>query len=102
MYRPALLRMMLASMAMLAPLQPAAQAQLTVLDPSNLIQNALNATRALEQIRNQVLQITNQIRQLENDARNLTSLGRTFAPELMSQLDQLDQRIPGFSGNRVF
>jgi P-type conjugative transfer protein TrbJ len=51
------------------------QAQLTVFDPTNLIQNALNATRALEQIRNQVLQITNQIRQLENDARNLTSSG---------------------------
>ena len=98
MYRPALLRMMLASMAMLAPLQPAAQAQLTVLDPSNLIQNALNATRALEQIRNQVLQITNQIRQLENDARNLTSLGRTFAPELMSQLDQLDQLLNAARG----
>jgi conjugal transfer/entry exclusion protein len=32
----------------------AAQAQLAVFDPSNLIQNALNAARALEQIRNQV------------------------------------------------
>jgi P-type conjugative transfer protein TrbJ len=45
-----------------------------------------------------VLQITNQIRQLENDARNLTSLGRTFAPELMSQLDQLDQLINAARG----
>ena len=68
-----------------------AEAQLTVIDPTNLIQNALNATRALEQIRNQVLQITNQVRQLENDAKNLTRLGRSFAPELMGQLDQLDQ-----------
>lgn len=73
--------------------QAPAQAQLTVIDPSNLIQNALNATRALEQIRNQVSQITNQIRQLENDAKNLTSLGRTFAPDLMGKLDQLDALI---------
>ena len=101
MYRPALIRALslaLASMTIIAPLQPSAQAQLTVFDPSNLIQNALNATRALEQVRNQVLQITNQIRQLENDAKNLTSLGRTFAPELMSQLDQLDQLINAARG----
>ena len=83
-------RLMLGSVAIISPLPPAAEAQLTVFDPTNLIQNALNATRALEQIRNQVLQITNQVRQLENDARNLTRLGRSFAPELMGQLDQLD------------
>lgn len=88
----------LAALGLALPASPPAEAQLTVLDPSNLIQNALNATRALEQIRNQVLQITNQIRQLENDARNLTSLGRTFAPELMSQLDQLDQLINAARG----
>jgi P-type conjugative transfer protein TrbJ len=79
--------------AAIASLAPPAQAQLTVIDPSNLIQNALNATRALEQIRNQVIQITNQIRQLENDARNLASLGRTFAPDLMTKLGELDALI---------
>jgi P-type conjugative transfer protein TrbJ len=101
MYRSSLFgffRLMLASVAVISPLQPAAQAQLAVFDPTNLIQNALSAARALEQVRNQVLQITNQIRQLENDARNLTSLGRTFAPELMSQLDQLDQLINAARG----
>ena len=49
MYRPTLVRifrMLLASAALASPLQQAAQAQLTVLDPTNLIQNALNATRA--------------------------------------------------------
>jgi len=55
--------------AALAPFVAApAQAQMAVIDPSNLIQNALNAARALQQINNQVTQITNQIRQLENDA----------------------------------
>lgn len=88
-----ILRMTLAAMAAIAPVTPPAQAQMAVIDPSNLIQNALNAARALEQIQNQVTQITNQIRQLENDARNLTNLGRTFAPELMAQLDQLDTLI---------
>jgi P-type conjugative transfer protein TrbJ len=70
-----------------------AQAQLTVIDPTNLVQNALNAARALEQVRNQVTQITNQIRQLENDARNLTTLGRTFAPDIIGKLGELDALI---------
>ncbi len=70
-----------------------ASAQLTVIDPSNLVQNALNAVRALEQIRNQVTQITNQIRQLENDAKNLTNLGRTFAPDILGKLGELDTLI---------
>jgi len=70
-----------------------AQAQLTVIDPSNLIQNALNAARALDQIRNQVAQITNQIRQLENDAKNLANLGRTFAPDILGKLGELDALI---------
>jgi P-type conjugative transfer protein TrbJ len=75
----------------LAPLaaQPT-QAQLVVNDPLNLIQTALNAARALEQINNQVTQITNQIRQLENDAKNLTRLGNTFAPEIMGKLQEMD------------
>jgi P-type conjugative transfer protein TrbJ len=89
-YLARILRMTLAAMTAALPSHAPAQAQLAVFDPTNLIQNALNAARALEQIRNQVTQITNQIRQLENEARNLTSLGRTFAPDLMNQLDQLD------------
>lgn len=87
------IRAFLAGMTIIPAVAPPAQPQLAVIDPSNLIQNALNAARALEQIQNQVMQITNQIRQLENDARNLTSLGRTFAPDLMARLDQLDTLI---------
>jgi P-type conjugative transfer protein TrbJ len=89
----AIIRALLGSVALAPGLAQPAQAQLTVLDPSNLIQNALNATRALEQIRNQVTQITNQIRQLENDARNLTHLGRTFAPDMLGKLGELDALI---------
>lgn len=89
----AIIRALLSSVALTPAFTPAAQAQLTVIDPSNLIQNALNAARSLEQIQNQVTQITNQIRQLENDARNLTSLGRTFAPDLMAKLDEVNTLI---------
>jgi len=81
----------LLGVAAISPLaaQPS-QAQMAVIDPSNLIQNALNAARALQQINNQVTQITNQIRQLENDARNLTRLGETFAPDVMARLREMD------------
>jgi len=89
--RPRHLLRFLISAAALAPLTTApAQPQLAVIDPSNLIQNALNAARALQQVNNQVTQITNQVRQLENDARNLTRLGDTLAPEIMSRLQEMD------------
>jgi P-type conjugative transfer protein TrbJ len=88
-----LVRALLGAVA-LAPLAASpAQAQMAVIDPSNLIQNALNAARALQQINNQVTQITNQIRQLENDARNLTRLGDTFAPDIMARLREMDDLL---------
>lgn len=65
---------------------PGAQAQMAVIDPTNLIQNALTAARTLQQV-------NNQIRSLENEARNLMSLGRTFAPELLQRLQQIDSLI---------
>ncbi|OYW86035.1 MAG: P-type conjugative transfer protein TrbJ [Hyphomonas sp. 32-62-5] len=88
-----IIRALLASSVIAPFIAAPAQAQMTVIDPTNLVQNALNAARALEQVRNQVTQITNQIRQLENDARNLTTLGRTFAPDLISKLGELDALI---------
>lgn len=65
---------------------PLAQAQMPVIDPANLIQTALTAERTLQQI-------NNQIRSLENEARNLMSLGRSFAPELLQRLRQIDALI---------
>lgn len=88
-----LISALFSSAAFAIPLALPAQAQLAVIDPSNLVQNALNAARALQQINNQVTQITNQIRQLENDARNLTALGERFAPELTAQLREMDALI---------
>ena len=85
-----LVRALLGAVALAPIAATPAQAQMAVIDPSNLIQNALNAARALQQINNQVTQITNQIRQLENDARNLTRLGDTFAPDIMARLREMD------------
>jgi P-type conjugative transfer protein TrbJ len=88
----AIMRLIAVSSTLVAPTL-VAHAQMVVHDPANLVQNALNAVRSLEQINNQVAQITNQIRQLENDALNLTRLGETFAPELMARLREMDQLI---------
>jgi P-type conjugative transfer protein TrbJ len=50
---------------------PRSAAQLTVFDPSNLQQNLLSATRALEQINNQVRQLQNQALMLLRMDQNL-------------------------------
>lgn len=88
-----LVRALLGAVALAPFVTTPAQAQMAVIDPSNLIQNALNAARALQQVNNQVTQITNQIRQLENDARNLTRLGDTFAPDIMAKLREMDDLL---------
>jgi P-type conjugative transfer protein TrbJ len=51
-----------------------AHAQVIVYDPSNYVQNVLQAARALQQINNQVLSLQNQTQMLLNQAKNLTSL----------------------------
>ncbi len=70
---------------------PGARAQMAVIDPTNLIQNALTAARTLQQI-------NNQIRSLQNEARNLMSLGRTVAPQLLQRLRQIDQLMDSARG----
>ena len=61
-----------------------ADAQMSVIDPTNLVQNALTAARTLEQI-------NNQIKSLQNEATNLMKLGKTFAPELAERLQQINE-----------
>src|SRR3546814_3758629 len=62
-----------------------AQAQWVVYDPTNYAQNLLSATRALQQISNQITSLQNEATMLMNQARNLTSLP-------YSSLQQLQQR----------
>ena len=47
---------------------------MVVYDPSNYVQNVLQAARALQQINNQITSLQNQTQMLLNQARNLTSL----------------------------
>jgi P-type conjugative transfer protein TrbJ len=53
---------------------PAAQAQWTVFDPQNYAQNLLGASRALQQINNQIQALQNQAVMLQNMASDLNPL----------------------------
>lgn len=61
-------------------------AQWAVVDPVNLIQNALTAAHTLQQI-------DNQIKSLQNEAENLRALGRSFTPDVMRRLREIDGLI---------
>ena len=63
-----------------------------VLDPSNLAQNILTATRTLQQVNNQIRQLQNEAQMLINDAKNLAQT--SFDPtgeinRIMVEIDNL-------------
>ncbi len=62
------------------PMAPA-RAQMTVIDPTNLAQNLLQATRALEQI-------NNQIRQIEQATQMLRQNPLQLSPELTQSISE--------------
>jgi P-type conjugative transfer protein TrbJ len=53
---------------------PRSLAQTIVFDPNNYAQNVLTATRALQQINNQITSLQNQTQMLINQAKNLANL----------------------------
>ncbi len=57
-----------------------------VLDPSNLAQNVLTATRTLQMVNNQIRQLTNDAQMLTNQARNLQNLDYNTLHRLRSTL----------------
>jgi P-type conjugative transfer protein TrbJ len=57
-------------------------AALTVFDPTNHVQNVLQAARALEQI-------THQLAMLDHMARNIADLGHSALPEIAAALNQI-------------
>lgn len=77
---------------------PRSAAQLTVFDPSNLQQNLLSATRALEQINNQVRQLQNQALVLLRMDQNLVRLGSTISPDLQRTLTDLRAQLRAGEG----
>jgi len=68
------------SLTMIVPAP--AHAQAVVVDPTNLVQNVLQAARALEQINNQIKSLQNEAVMLEDMAKNLVPLD-------LSQLDAM-------------
>ena len=75
---------------------PRSAAQLTVFDPANFQQNLLSATRALEQITNQVRVLQNQVLMIARMDQNLVRLGATMSPDLQKTLGDIQAlRWPG-------
>ena len=77
---------MLAVPLALSPMLSAPAHALIVYDPTNYAQNLLSATRALEQINNQITSLQNEAQMLINQAKNLASLP-------FSSLQQLQQNV---------
>jgi P-type conjugative transfer protein TrbJ len=64
-----------------------------VFDISNYAQNVLTATRALQQINNQITSLQNQTQMLVNQARNLTSLPYSSLQQLESSIQRTQQLL---------
>lgn len=77
----------------LAPTAPCAQAQEVVYDPTNHVENLLQAARALEQI-------NNQLSSLANEARMLTQLDLQLSPELSQSIGAARQLLEQARGIR--
>lgn len=77
--RPSIVAAFILALSATAP-APIAHAQMTVIDPTNLAQNLLQATRALEQI-------NNQMRQIEQATAMLRQNPLQLSPELSQSID---------------
>ena len=64
-----------------------------VYDPTNYAQNLLSATRALQQINNQITSLQNEATMLINQARNLTSLPYSSLQQLQQSVQRTQQLL---------
>jgi P-type conjugative transfer protein TrbJ len=78
-----------------------AAAQWIVYDPTNYVQNVLQAARALEQINNQITSLQNESQMLMNQARNLASLPYSSLQRLQQSV-QRTQQLLGQAQNIAF
>ena len=78
-----------------------AAAQWIVYDPTNYVQNVLQAARALEQITNQITSLQNEAQMLINQARNLASLPYSSLQRLQQSI-QRTQQLLGQAQNIAF
>jgi P-type conjugative transfer protein TrbJ len=75
-----------------------ARAQLTVIDPANLVQNTLTAARTLQEVNNQLKQLANETTMLINDARNLATLPFNIVWQLKQTLASTNQLLTQAQG----
>jgi P-type conjugative transfer protein TrbJ len=75
-----------------------ASAQWIVYDPTNYAQNLLSATRALQQINNQITSLQNEAQMLINQARNLTSLPFSSLQQLQQSVQRTQQLLSQAQG----
>jgi P-type conjugative transfer protein TrbJ len=64
-----------------------------VYDPTNYAQNLLSATRALQQINNQINSLQNEAQMLINQARNLASLPHSSLQQLQQSVQRTQQLL---------
>ncbi len=74
-------------------LAPPVSAAWIVYDPTNYAQNLLSATRALEQINNQITSLQNEAQMLINQARNLASLPYSSLQQLQQSVQRTQQLL---------
>ena len=75
-----------------------ASAQWIVYDPTNYAQNLLSATRALQQINNQITSLQHEAQMLINQARNLTSLPFSSLQQLQQSVQRTQQLLSQAQG----
>ena len=85
-------RLLLTVTALALAAGPAA-GQNVVYDPTNYVQNVLQAARALQQINNQIQQIENETQSLINQAKHLVSLPYSLVSTITGQIRRTEQLI---------
>jgi len=85
---------LLASPVALAPILTTMPAHaIIVFDPSNYVENVLQAARALQQITNQITSLQNEAQMLINQARNLASLPFSSLQQLQQSVQRTQQLL---------
>ena len=83
----------LAAPLALSPLLTAPAHAIIVYDPTNYVQNVLQAARALQQINNQITSLQNEATMLINQARNLASLPFSSLQQLQQSVQRTQQLL---------
>ncbi|WRQ05174.1 P-type conjugative transfer protein TrbJ [Stutzerimonas stutzeri] len=71
---------------------------ITVIDPTNLVQNTLTAVRTLEMANNQISQLHNETQMLLNQARNLAALDFDVVSRLRQSIRRSEQLLAEANG----